>query len=218
VDHLPAVAECGRRSAHRRKNARGILQRDSDYHEFLVGGEEGCADTQDSGTGPNMRTNPNVNPLLGFLAGAVAGLAASLIMSRFHSLLQKVDSASQPIGEDSTVKAASAISRTIFRCELTPKQKEVAGAIMHYGFGTSLGALYGTAVEFDPSLRTGWGMPFGVAAWLGAHVIAVPVLGLSDPITKSARRNEAVELGAHLVYGAAAESLRRLMRAPTFVG
>jgi putative membrane protein len=165
-----------------------------------------------------MRTHRKVSPWRGLLAGAVGGLVASAAMSQFHSLSQKEDLSAQPMKEDSTVKAASAVSRTVFHHELTPQQKKVAGPVMHYGFGTTLAAFYGIAVEFAPFLRTGWGMPYGVAAWLGAHVITVPALGLSEPVTESAPRKEAVEFGAHLVYGAVVEGLRLLMRTRMLAG
>jgi putative membrane protein len=83
---------------------------------------------------------------------------------------------------------------------------------VHYGFGTSIATFYGAAVEILPVLRTGWGMPFGVAVWLGAHVITVPALGLSGPMTSSKPSREVVEFGAHVVYGAVVESVRRLLR------
>lgn len=149
------------------------------------------------------------HPVKGFLAGAAAGLAASAAMSEFHSIFQRPGSSSDAgEKEDSTVQAASAIAGIIFRHKLTREQKRVAGSMMHYGFGATLGAFYGAAVEFVPELRAGCGALFGVAAWLGAHVITVPALGLSDPITKSAPAAEAIEFGAHLVYGVTAESLR----------
>ena len=159
-----------------------------------------------------MRIDPKPNPRKGLLAGAVGGLIACFAMSQFHSALQKLKSSDQDKQEDSTVKTASAVSQGIFHHELTPQQKKIAGPAVHYGFGASIATFYGAAVEILPVLRTGWGMPFGVAVWLGAHVIAVPALGLSEPVTRSTPRREAVEFGAHLVYGAVVESVRRLLR------
>jgi putative membrane protein len=160
-----------------------------------------------------MRIDPKPNPRRGLLAGAVGGLIACFAMSQFHSFFQKVE---LPSGadkqEDSTVKTASAVSQRIFHHELTPQQKKIAGPAVHYGFGASIATLYGAAVEVLPVLRIGWGMPFGVAVWLGAHVITVPALGLSEPVTRSTPLREAVEFGAHLVYGAVVEGIRRLLR------
>jgi uncharacterized membrane protein YagU involved in acid resistance len=47
---------------------------------------------------------------------------------------------------------------------------------------------------------------------LDAHVIGVPALGLSEPVTNSPMSSEAREFGAHLVYGTVSEGLRHAMR------
>lgn len=160
-----------------------------------------------------MRISPTQNHWKGFLAGGLAGLAASFAMSQFHGLFQKPESPAAEKKEDSTVRAASAISQGVVHHHLAPDQKKMAGAAVHYGFGASMAALYGTTAEVSPGVRTGWGMPFGAAVWLGAHVITVPALGFSEPITESTPRKEAVEFGAHLVYGAVVEGLRSFLRA-----
>ena len=159
-----------------------------------------------------MPIDPKPNPRRGLLAGAVGGLIACFAMSQFHSALQKLKSSDQDKQEDSSVKTASAVSQGIFHHELTAQQKKIAGPAVHYGFGASIATFYGAAVEILPVLRTGWGMPFGVAVWLGAHVMTVPALGLSEPVTRSTPRREAAEFGAHLVYGGVVESVRRLLR------
>ncbi len=153
------------------------------------------------------------NPWKGLLAGALGGLAGSFAMSQSHSLLlPTAPRSSQQNKEDSTVKAASAISRGVFHHELTEHEKKVAGPVVHYGFGASTAAIYGTMVEFEPSMRAGWGMPFGAVVWLGAHVITVPALDLSERVTRSTPAQETAEFGAHIVYGLVVESLRRFLR------
>jgi uncharacterized membrane protein YagU involved in acid resistance len=134
-------------------------------------------------------------------------------MSQFHSLLpQNTAPSSQQNAEDSTVKAASAVSQAILHRELTGDQKKVAGPVVHYVFGMGMGSLYGTLVECAEPLHAGWGLPFAAAVWLGAHVIAVPALGLSQPVTRSSAPHEAGEFAAHLVYGAVVEGFRRFLR------
>jgi putative membrane protein len=152
-----------------------------------------------------------VSPWKGLLAGAVGGLVASFAMSQFSSLFIS-RSNSEPGQEDSTVRAASAISQTLFRHELTPDQKAVAGPVTHYLFGATMAATYGVVAEFWDAARLGGGLPFGAAVWLAAHVITVPALGLSEPITHNAPADEVVEGAAHLVYGAVAEGVRRSLR------
>ncbi|MBV8552704.1 MAG: DUF1440 domain-containing protein [Acidobacteriaceae bacterium] len=159
-----------------------------------------------------MRTERTRNLWKGCLTGALGGFVGSFAMGQFHLLVHRAKLSTEHSGEDSTVKVASAIARHIFHHELTPRQKEAAGPIVHYAFGTSVAAVYGLAIELALVPCTGWGMPFSVAVWLGAHVIAVPALGLSEPVTESAPAAEATEFAAHLVYGAVAESLRSYTR------
>jgi putative membrane protein len=151
----------------------------------------------------------------GLLAGGLGGLIGSFAMSEFHTLVPRAESNSEPAKEDSTVKAASAISQIVFHHVLTPDQKTLAGPAVHYAFGMTMAAAYGVLVEFVESwdaARLGWGVPLGIAVWLGAHVITVPALGLSQPITQSGAASEAAEGGAHLVYGVVVEGLRRSLR------
>jgi putative membrane protein len=153
------------------------------------------------------------HPWKGSLAGVVGGLLGSYLMSKVHSVVQEAVSAPQPQGEDSTVKAASALSRLILRKDLTPKQKEMASPLIHYAFGASIGAVYGAAAEFTPAVSAGWGTLFGISVWLGAHVIAVPALGFSEPVTRYSMREGAPELAAHIVYGSTVEFVRRSVSA-----
>lgn len=154
------------------------------------------------------------SPWKGFLAGALGGLLGSFAMSQFHSLFpQKAESpASQQAKEDSTVRLASAISQNVFHHKLTARQKEIAQPAVHYAFGTGIAAMYGAAVEFEESFSIWLGMPFGAAVWLGAHVITVPALGLSEPVTQSSPIQEAAEFSAHLVYGTVVEVVRYTIR------
>ena len=96
--------------------------------------------------------------------------------------------------------------------KMTAAQKEIAGPVVHYAFGTTMGALYGVLADSRDATRLGWGLPFGAAIWLGAHVITVPALGLSEPITREAPAAEAVEFASHLAYGAVVEGVRRTLR------
>lgn len=146
------------------------------------------------------------------LAGALGGFAGSFTMSQLHAVLQGRDASSQQLSEDSTVKAANAIWQCIFQHEMTERQKKIASPAVHYAFGTSVGAIYGTVMESNPVMRAGWGLPFGAVVWLVAHAVAVPALDLSEPVTKSAPSSEAAEFGTHLVYGVTVESMRRLLR------
>ena len=72
--------------------------------------------------------------------------------------------------------------------------------------------MYGAVAELVPRVSTGLGVPFGLAVWLGAHVITVPALGLAESPARRPLSKEAPELGLHVVYGAVAELARRVLR------
>jgi putative membrane protein len=149
----------------------------------------------------------------GLLAGALGGFVGSFAMSQFHSLVvPQIQTSSQPDEDDSTVLAGSAISEALFHHELTEQERKMIGPIVHYAFGASMGSVYAALMERAPSARAGWGVPFALVLWMGAHVITVPALGFSEPITRSTLAAEGAEFGAHLVYGAATEAIRRFAR------
>jgi uncharacterized membrane protein YagU involved in acid resistance len=170
----------------------------------------------------------------GAVAGLAAGLAATYVMTQFQNLSGKLakaleedepqnpqhaaDRGKPESGErkkqqdDATVKAASAISQGLFHHELTREEKKVAGPAMHYGFGTLTGGVYGALAEVAPAVTRGAGLPFGTAVWLGADEVAVPAFHLSGPPLAYPPAVHARALAAHLVYGLAMETTRRLVR------
>lgn len=150
----------------------------------------------------------------GLLAGVAAGLAASWAMGQANGLLLKLmgNKSAQQKAEDSTELAAKALSRGLLRRELTPDQAKAAGPVVHYAFGSSMAAVYGATAEYVPAVTRGFGLPFGAAVWLGAHVITVPALGLSPPVTESTPSAELAEFLAHLIYGGVTELVRSRLR------
>jgi len=164
----------------------------------------------------------------GLVAGSAAGLAASLAMNQFQSLWSKASkklsdkngqSSSQQSGEDSedaTMKAAGKVAE-IAGYHLSREQKKKAGTIVHYAFGTGMGALYGTIMELGPrELRRHEllsGMGFGSVLFAGADEIAVPAAGLSEPPQKSPASSHLYALASHVVYGLTTGAVRKAVRA-----
>lgn len=153
------------------------------------------------------------NVARGAIAGLVGGLLAAGAMSVAHRVLSDLDSkaeAPSPKSEDPTIKVARAAT-SLVGYTLAEHQKPRAGAAVHYAFGAVVGAIYGAVAEIAPIVTTAFGVPFGIGVWLGAHVIAVPAMGLSDPPTRQPVGKEAEEFGLHAVYGAVTEIVRRLL-------
>lgn len=114
--------------------------------------------------------------------------------------------------EPATVKVADAISESVFDHELTKQEKKIAGPTAHYGFGASMGALYGVAAELQPGVTAGAGLGFGALLFLGADEVAVPAFGLSKPPTEVPLSKHAYGLVSHFVYGLTTDLVRRGVR------
>jgi len=157
----------------------------------------------------------SVDVARGAVVGLVGGLLAAGAMSLAHRALTSLSpeaqrsSGAQP--EDPTVKVASAAMR-LAGSRLADDQKERAGSIVHYAFGGVVGALYGASAAIVPRISAAFGLPFGAVVWLGAHVLAVPTLGLAEPPTRQPVGKEAEEFGLHLLYGSTTELVRRSLR------
>jgi putative membrane protein len=167
----------------------------------------------------------------GAAAGLVGGLVASWVMNQFQAGLSKATAAMQegngqqrrepgpqqerpePESEDATMKAAGAIAETVLHRSLTKQEKQTAGPIVHYAFGSTMGAVYGALAEVAPVTSAAFGAPFGTALWFGSDEVAVPAFGLSKPPTEYPASTHASALAAHVVYGITTDLVRRAVRA-----
>lgn len=162
------------------------------------------------------------NVWAGLAAGVAGGLAASWVMGHYQNLWYKFTSKNrgQRSGQQKqenqdqnpTVKTASAISRALARREIPEHRKAAAGAAVHYTFGALVGGAYGVAAELAPATRKIAGLPFGTAVWLAADEIALPLLKLTPGPTEVPRSSHALGVTSHLVYGAVADGVRRIVR------
>lgn len=153
----------------------------------------------------------------GAVAGVIAGCTASWLMNRFQAAATKLKDRDQQEqnsqdGEDATMKAADALAKNVFRIDLSKEDKEQLGPVVHYVFGSSMGALFGVIADLYPSARAGWGMAFGTALFLVADELAVPLLHLSSSPKQTPLKTHLFAWASHLVYGAGTESVRRVVR------
>src|SRR5690242_102751 len=113
----------------------------------------------------------------GVIAGGIGGLAASWIMPKFQSFLSRALGHSDPHegqGEDATVKTAQRISSALLGYQLSAEEKKTAGPLVHYVYGTGIGALYGGVAQKQETITLGFGVAYGAAAWALGDEIAVP--------------------------------------------
>ena len=176
-----------------------------------------------------LRRKPSV--WKGVLAGVAGGLAGTLVMTQFQNLWNKAseklsDNGSskrneqqggkEKKGEDATTKVAGKIAHKA-GYKLSQAEKKKAGPVVHYGFGTAMGAAYGIAHEFAPRGMRGMhpllaGTSYGTALFAGADEVALPALGLSPAPQETPASKHLYGLVSHVVYGLTAEMVRRRVR------
>jgi putative membrane protein len=172
-----------------------------------------------------MRRERNLGK--GLLAGVIGGLVGTIVMTEFQNAWsaasqsiknrnsgpdqqnrQKVDG---PEKEDATMKAAGKIVQLTGR-KLSHEQKKKLGPVVHYGFGTIQGGVYGAVTEMAGGAK-GFlpGMVFGASLFVLADELAVPAMGLSS--RKAPLSAHLYALASHMVYGVSTEITRRGLRA-----
>lgn len=116
-------------------------------------------------------------------------------------------------GEDATMKAADLLACEILGRDLSHREKQQAGPFVHYGFGATMGGVYGLLSEYFPRARAGFGLLFGAALFAVADEIMVPALGLSKKPSEFPLSTHANALASHFVYGMTTEAIRKGIRA-----
>jgi uncharacterized membrane protein YagU involved in acid resistance len=138
--------------------------------------------------------------------GGFAGLTATFLMTKFQEKAQQIetqitDKKKSEEGTPSTVRLADKISQRVVHHPVQTQKKELAGNIVHYGFGTSLGILYGTLNEAKAAKDLFSGLAYGIIVWVIADNILVPLMGLSKGPFQKGVKDQAYALTSHLVYG-----------------
>jgi hypothetical protein len=164
----------------------------------------------------------------GAIAGIVGGVIGTYAMSEFQGLWSRAgdgdesdsaggrhdarDGQERSEDENANERAAQAIATRAIGRSLDHEQLGAAAAAVPYGFGTTMGALYGVAAETSPRARFGSGAAFGAALWVGADEIAAPLFGLAGTENELSFELHAQALAAHIVYGVTTEVVRRVVR------
>jgi putative membrane protein len=162
----------------------------------------------------------------GFVAGAIGGLIGTWAMSEAQRAWTRAAGDEVPASaggkhdardwqerdehQNSNELAAQAVACYLIGRRLTYDELRIAAPALHYAFGTAVGAMYGAYAERRH--RKGSGAWLGTTLWFAADEVAMPVLGLSEPMTRRPLEMHLQSLTAHLVYGAMTEVVRRLVR------
>jgi putative membrane protein len=76
-----------------------------------------------------------------------------------------------------------------------------ASLIIHFVFSILCGVAYGLLVEFFPIVAIGAGVGFGLAIWIGAHEVVMPLMGLTPPTWQLPANEQGSEFFGHAIWG-----------------
>jgi hypothetical protein len=92
----------------------------------------------------------------------------------------------------------------------------IADQVMHLGYGSSMGAVYGVALgRGSASAKKVLG--FGLGVWVFGSFVLLPALKIMRPEWRAKPVEVAVNLGAHLVYSGALALLTEEFERQSFV-
>ncbi len=146
------------------------------------------------------------------LRGAMAGGAGTAAMTAWQEVSAKLRSSdggegdgTQPSDPWQAAPAPAKVGRLLLRAlgyEVPTSQIDLLTNVMHWGYGTTWGAVYGAvmgnAARERPMAR---GLGFGAWVWIMSYVQLVP-LGIYEPPWTYAPQELAMDLSYHLAYGA----------------
>ena len=118
--------------------------------------------------------------------------------------------APEPTVENTTEKAARNVARQFGR-ELSTPQKQRTGRVLHYGFGSLLGAAYGGVAEYLPVLGLGAGTAFGTVLFVATDEAVLPWLGLASRPDDTPPSDHLLHWTSHVAYSLTMEVMRRAL-------
>ncbi|MBA3508566.1 MAG: DUF1440 domain-containing protein [Thermoleophilaceae bacterium] len=129
--------------------------------------------------------------------GLVAGAVGTAAMTAVQTAVAKARDQ-----EDSTTPAevAKRIIRGVLQRDVPEEKTELLNNVMHWGYGTSWGAVYGLVQGTVAGSAFKHGALFGAGVW-SASLVQLPAMKLAPPVWEYPPAELALEVGYHVVYG-----------------
>lgn len=140
--------------------------------------------------------------------GAIAGMIGGLAGAGAKMLTEKIF----PPRTDGQPSPPVVLVEQVTGRDLPEDRKTAAMQGIHWGFGAAAGAIYGAAVEMEPSLGAWKGAAFGLTLNKITHETVLPRMGLSRPKNEQPTQERISEWVSHAVYGIFTDAVRRGVR------
>ncbi len=164
----------------------------------------------------------------GFLAGLVGGIVGTAVLTVFQlASLKATRLAEDQIGTgEKYTREQEGLLKGFERAHtitaeklanaagvnLSRKQRRNSPMVVEFAFGTLCAGIYGSLAEVIPAITAGAGTVYGATLFTGASEIVLPALGWVDAPAKRTPVQHLGGLAGNVIYGAATEAVRRLLR------
>jgi uncharacterized membrane protein YagU involved in acid resistance len=136
--------------------------------------------------------------LAGTIGGFVATAPMTVAMMALHRTLPEKDQ--EPLPPRQIVENVAATAG------VEPGQdeatRETVTLAAHFGYGATVGALYGPVAGSTGLPRAAEGALYGLAVWGGSYLGALPGAGLYRSAKDESAPRNALMIAAHLIWGA----------------
>lgn len=142
------------------------------------------------------------------LKGALAGMVGGLAGAGAKVLAEKLF----PPRAAGQTPPPIVLAEQVAGHPLPPTQQQAAMHSIHWGFGAVAGAIYGAAIEMEPSVGAWKGAAFGLTLNKLTHESLLPKMGLAAAKEDQPTQERISEWVTHAVYGIFTEVVRRAVR------
>jgi uncharacterized membrane protein YagU involved in acid resistance len=152
--------------------------------------------TSQQGRTPAQRLPPAV------AAGLISTVVMTVVMEQLYKALPRNEQYPLPPEEIAIVAEATLLGRL-----LDKPQHRALTLVSHFGYGTTLGALYALLQQRLPLPRRLSGVTYGIAVWAGGYLGWLPALRVLRPVTEFPPARLLLLILAHVVWGAVLDVL-----------
>jgi hypothetical protein len=154
-----------------------------------------------------------MTPLASVAAGVLAGVVGTVCLDTVHYLKYRRTGGTEsplawefaPVDSWEKAPAPGQVARRVIegftRRKLDDRWAWLTSTIAHWAYGSVAAAGYGILAGSLPRPNPLYGLPFGAAVWATGYVV-LPEGGLYKPIWEYDAKTLAIDLSAHLAYGA----------------
>jgi hypothetical protein len=152
--------------------------------------------------------------------GLAVGVVGTAAMTAAQALSSKLKSNDDEQGGDEPddpwkeapvpALVAKRIAERVFHRKVSPDRIPLLTNVMHWGYGTTWGAVYGLLHRCPSEHPMRSGVGFGLFVWAMSYVQLVPV-GLYQPPWEYSPNELALDVGYHVAYGAGLGAGHRLV-------